>query len=261
MASDVKPVNNIPVDIRQFVGTYMGKTFKQYARELFTNIRLVDLCVKPSYLLDYGMDDVEKLVSLLKEMKHRTYITNNLNVLRLDMDIIIINPATIKKIQNQSSKLESKFTIVDVSKTRGSPEVMCKSCQVFDQLKQIIDCVLPDCEHTRQLTVDCRSANLTTIFGVLLGYPVVYWFDNEDGLMANCLDMEPLESFRVIGQRHDDESEHCVYSFSVPKCVLGNLRDQVMEWFKVIHDDTEWKQVLRDFTLIHTTVELDTVAL
>ncbi|XP_021360961.1 UPF0739 protein C1orf74 homolog [Mizuhopecten yessoensis] len=261
MASAITPGIDLPTDIRQFVGTYMGKKIKQNARELFTNIRLVDLHVKPSYLLDFGVEGIEKLVSLIEEMKTRRYITNILNILQLGMDVIIMCPTIIKTMQCPSTEWESKFTIVDVSKRRGAPEVMCKCVHVFGQLKQVISTIDPDFEHIRLVIVDCKTANLTTIFGLLLGYPVVYWFENEDGLMANCLDMEPLVNFKVMGQGQKNESEHCVYSFSIPQRVFANLQDKVTEWFKVIYDNSEWTRVFCDLTLTHTTVQLNTVAL
>ncbi|XP_060075722.1 UPF0739 protein C1orf74 homolog [Ylistrum balloti] len=260
MASATKQGNDTPMDIRLFVRRHMGKKFK-YAFELFTNIRLVDLDVKPSYLLDYGVGDTAKLVSLLIEMKNMTYITNILTVLQLGIDIIIINQLVIKMMQNSTAALESKCTIVDVSKTLNSPQVMSESVHVFDKLKVIFNDMPPDFQRIRQFTVDCKNANLTTVFGVLLGYPIVYWFENQDGLMATCLDTEPLENFRVIGNITDTGSEHCLYSFSVPKFVIADLQDKVTEWFKVIYDNTNWKPLFSDLTLTNTTVQLDTVAL
>ncbi|XP_069141835.1 UPF0739 protein C1orf74 homolog [Argopecten irradians] len=257
MASSIHP--RVSVDIRQFVSTYMGKKIKQYARELFTNIQLVDLHVKPSYLLDFGVDGIEKLVLLLEEMKRRDFITNSLNVLQLDFDFVIINPVTFKRIQ--STELEKCHTIVDVSKSRNSPEVLCKDGGVFDQIKRIFKDVLPDNNHIKHFTVDCNSANLTTIFGVLLSYPIVYWFDNTDGVMANCLDMEPLESFKVTGWRHSDKCDHCVFSFSVPKSVFDDLESKVMKWFKVVFEETEWNQIFSDLKITHTSVQLDAVSL
>ena len=44
------------------------------------------------------------------------------------------------------------------------------------------------------------SINLCTVFGCLLQYPAVYWFNSEKGL---CLDMEELVQHRVIVEKRN----------------------------------------------------------
>lgn len=75
------------------------------------------------------------------------------------------------------------------------------------------------------VTVNIEQVNLCTIFGILLGYPVTYYFDDiEKG--SNCLSMTPL----VIVKIHDVSSQMEIFSFSYPQCLQHNLKSVVNDW-------------------------------
>lgn len=83
-------------------------------------------------------------------------------------------------------------------------------------------------EHTgevRLLTMSAEQVNICTIFGIVLGYPVIYYFDDiENG--SNCLSMTPL----VVVKMHDVTSQTEIFSFSYPQCLQHDLKSVVDEW-------------------------------
>ncbi|XP_071495113.1 UPF0739 protein C1orf74 homolog [Diadema antillarum] len=90
------------------------------------------------------------------------------------------------------------------------------------------------------VNLSCSEWNLTTVFGLLLGYPVLYWYEVD--VHGNCLSYTPLcvhkcicnftfESFPSIKNEHPSNTcimqkkEHVVYSFSAPECLSSSLNE------------------------------------
>ena len=87
--------------------------------------------------------------------------------------------------------------------------------------------------------------NFSTLFGVLLGYPVVYWYSDIQHC-SNCLSMVPLSVHRVTANSDDLQTsanlpcaklsevrrEHPIYSFSVPNALVPHLQNSIDDWFK-----------------------------
>lgn len=82
------------------------------------------------------------------------------------------------------------------------------------------------------------SVNRTTLYGVLLGYPVIYWYgDTEDGSdVGGCLSMIPLVVTTAsvtfdLKDRSDVSLKNCdIYSFSIPESLFNLCREPVDIW-------------------------------
>lgn len=86
--------------------------------------------------------------------------------------------------------------------------------------------------------------NLSTIFGILLGYPAVYWYQID--VQHNCLAHTPLHVFKCVcdflvpetstsksevGKSFSMEKQsHTVYSFSIPDVLLPDIAASISRW-------------------------------
>lgn len=82
------------------------------------------------------------------------------------------------------------------------------------------------------------SVNRTTLYGVLLGYPVIYWYDDAaDGYDGgSCLSMTPLVvttatvTFDLKGHCNDGPKKCEIYSFSIPEALFKLCQEPVDTW-------------------------------
>ena len=103
--------------------------------------------------------------------------------------------------------------------------------------------------------------NITTIFGVLLDYPVVYWYDDTINV-TTCLPHQDLMNYQVINSFKAKNSilERIVYSFTVPICVISDsLRCSLDAWASKTCDSGKASNVI--LTCKKTEVNLSSVIL
>lgn len=80
---------------------------------------------------------------------------------------------------------------------------------------------------TLELTPDI---NRSTVFGLLLGYPVVYWYSNVASA-DNCLSHVPLRMFRISAVDNTADSKPTViYSFTVPQQLYSQCQVLIDNW-------------------------------
>ena len=83
--------------------------------------------------------------------------------------------------------------------------------------------LIAQAQHTL-VTVQMEPGwNLCSVFGMLLGFPVVYYTDTEEG---NCLSNVDLTLYRVL-------TDHCsssLTSFSVPSTLESEASDKISVW-------------------------------
>ncbi|XP_054930898.1 UPF0739 protein C1orf74 homolog [Dermacentor andersoni] len=173
---------------------------------------------------------------------------DDVRAVRLGRDVLLCNvPETLRRLEDAS--VDVKF--VDVSAGLRSPNALASPPAgvrgMLSSLKRrLADVAASPCRS--DVFVDLEPAdgewNLCTAFGVLLGYPVVYWF--EGGADAgNCLAMEELNVVRVrsaptAGRRDVARGtassaagmEDDVYSFSFPVALGADLRPHVDAWWQ-----------------------------
>jgi len=76
------------------------------------------------------------------------------------------------------------------------------------------------------------EVNHTTVFGLLLGYPVVYWYSNVTSA-DNCLSQVPLRLFRILAvDSKADSHSTVIYSFTVPEQLYSHCQSFVDSWQK-----------------------------
>ena len=74
--------------------------------------------------------------------------------------------------------------------------------------------------------------NRSTVFGLLLGYPVVYWYNNATSA-DNCLSHVPLRLFQISAVDSTVDSQPAViYSFTIPEQLYSNCQFFIDNWQK-----------------------------
>lgn len=223
---------------------HLGKKAVRYVECLTVNILAVDKGVKPSYLYDVAEPCGDKLKGLLKELRERSLITTNLNVLEIGMDCLVVNTEAVK---NESVLQDLDQRLINVSKFIKKPALCCNSDGV-NSLKEAYTSIVTDLDSDKVhfVSLPCSvSCNISSLFGVLLNYPVIYWYKTDDGQGENCLSMEKLVCVKVTADLNlkylKTESsvclkESCLFSFSYPSCLNVQCEPLIDNWFKRIQE-------------------------
>ena len=157
----------------------------------------------------------------------RVLFGSDFRVLSIDnLDFFIIHVRETLRV------LESPVVFVDVSSTlEGGPKVIEATpllSALTARLLSKISAASPGGDG-HVIHADLDGANGTTAFGLLLGYPVVYWFSEEgDDSGGTCLDGRDL----VVCKVKCDSAVDSVggISFSYPECLSGVLKPAVRRW-------------------------------
>lgn len=134
---------------------------------------------KPSFLWDLG----NVITSDLLKLK---IFFSDLVVINISGDYLV---STSELIKQHFQDLNMNFPlIVDISCDRKEPQIATseiivdQKCMTVEVMKQISD----SAEEVIDLPSK-ESWNISTLFGILLGYPVVYYYDisNENNCLSN----------------------------------------------------------------------------
>ena len=189
--------------------------------QLAADVQCVGVGLKPVYLLDSLQPDGTKLCSLLEDVLSSTeegkQWLRDLCVLVVKSDILLVNWSAVQNTFSSSGKSNTYVIITKPTQTPGSPSMadpdefirverasalaaqIEKEASVWyanvlaevgklyssnseEKLLQCVDTVVPP------------GMNVCTLFGRLLGYPVIYWFDPVQGY---SLDMVELAHYSV----------------------------------------------------------------
>lgn len=171
--------------------------------------------IKPVHLVDYLPPDPHRLQKFLQEVLHdKTY--QGLCVLSIEEDVLFVNYASLIASRRSLPGPTPHPVFIDITRGLTRPRVMVET-QVAEKL--LSDCLkeleknLPRNKDVTTLPVICHccqgnqvpvdgcgmpsEGNVCSLFGQLLGYPVVYWFDTSKGY---CLDMEKLVRHCVLAR-------------------------------------------------------------
>ena len=159
-----------------------GKKFASASQRIWMDLWCVINGIKSAWLVDYLPLDVTKMRQLLEDSKSAGIFAiqeHSVAILMLNSDVLVVNTA-IEFVATPPTMF------IDVSVKLDKPVVMSEC--VWESVTcaiQAIHGAITDAAETcseqllvlPQLTL-ADDVNLSTIFGWLLGYPVVYWFDS-----------------------------------------------------------------------------------
>jgi len=234
----VKSVN------KKLQNKFKGKNRLKNISDISINLVALKVGLKPSVLWDFCSMDVEKLKALLTLVFEEE--THKLGILQVNGDFFVCELATLVRQLKHSS--QNPPVIIDVSKEKTSP--CLANCGILNQVKEmtlsVIEQIQELCQTTEltyvELNIDL-SWNITTLYGLLLGFPVLYWFNHLQS-SDNCLSHQDLQihSIQVVS----DNFSGSPTSFSVPLSLASLTEKAVVTWWQDLSLGKDWTREVED---------------
>lgn len=269
--------------IKTIVRETLGPLLEKHSFSICTDILLVLLGIKPALLFDYCCSKVEKIAELVlkinNHLKHSGFCDLQFYVVVEVMnDIVVVNKECLQIIRNKLLKelestehdISNEFIFIDVTSKLDIP-IWSLHEKVFPLLNWLSmclnsitdsgDCLINEPSTQTIRSMNCHETNpyfcIPCLFGVMLGYPVVYFTDTSE----NCLNHIPLKLFKVVGKRKGiNKKDHIIYSFTVPLTMyeMTKIKMSVSEFLEIslkknsIFDEL----ILSEETVISSSVSL-----
>lgn len=235
--------------------------------ELAAQVSAVGLGLKPALLYDSNGASAEQVQQYLSSLQTSQLVSKSLLTLDLNGNSLILNPLTV--ISNLEQALcDSSVAVIDVCHSLEKPII---TDLLTTGLKTIIQDLLlllrgfeklKEAEKRLYVGEKCDQWNLCTVFGLLLGFPVTYWFDQTKSF-ENCLSMTPLMVTTAAATWQVDAEPHrcCLYSFSIPDVLREGTRSNLQVWRHQLQEQFQQQHFLKNLQVCQTTVTLPSVCL
>lgn len=193
-------------------------------------INLYFLCngLKPSILWDFGSTNGKKL-SCLKNI-----LGQDLIILDVAGNFIICYKSSIASTLN--NYFSNPPLVIDVSQMKRSSTLA--ELHILGSIELIVNSVLKQLSTNNELLINLEveeSWNLSTLFGVLLGFPVVYYFDPSHD---NCLSNTDLTLWQVGGRWRSLTA--WPVSFTAPADLGSVVEARVDKWWELVGGGIKW---------------------
>ncbi|KAK7479779.1 hypothetical protein BaRGS_00028959 [Batillaria attramentaria] len=232
---------------------HLGKRLTGKWQHFMLDLLCVDYGLKPALLLDFAVADVSAVHSLLKALQDSNLLqSRQLKILCIGMDVLVVNMNVFRDrlLSDTCEEIFSQYCFVDVSANLEKPEILSWDSDSLHPTRTCFLGLMDELQSEKEtcsLSLDGDAVghlpNPSTLFGVLLDYPVVYWYDMSVEAQENCLSMVPLTNFTleaaVTDRREGADSKggqykrHVIYSFSVPEAFAGLMLNMVDDWYDV----------------------------
>lgn len=214
-------------DINEIFGFVKSlKLTRAKLKEVAINLYFLKLGLKPSILWDFGLIDISKLLKL------QPLFEDTIVIIKIEEDIILTLKARIEVLSFQLQEVSP--VIVDISSILTEPEVILEKDLINSLITMVIDVVSVSKSGTMVVNVP-NNGNVSTLFGLLLGFPFVYYYREED----NCLGHRDLMLVRV--RAIWENRTFTPISFSVPKYLWfkEGLEIKLKNWWSKL-SGIEW---------------------
>ena len=246
----------------------------QYCDEVAPLLVAVDQGVKPSLLWDVCTADTSGLLSLLNQAQAKGLLVSKLALVELDLDVLIVNVDVV--MQTLSSIATSNPTwLIDISE--ATPKVSngenhqkfrVHLSSIISQLGVTVSDSLGEASggsssmeaqststtNTTEVSSHCSTSdssvrvkaiqvklpgdvNLSTVFGCMLGYPHIYWWEGDSD--GKSLSGVPLKVFKFSADCSVDGSAVELFSFSIPEAMESELRPGIERWGNLMNVKVE----------------------
>lgn len=233
--------------------------------DLFTQVLAVDLGLKPALLYDANNASSEQVQQYLNSLQSSQLVSKSLFTLDLNENTLVVNPTSV--LSHMKEFCGGSVAVVDVCHLLENPAICDPSRVKFLNIVEKLHSLIEGYEHHNNpeplyVGEQCNEWNLSTVFGLLLGYPVTYWFD-QNRSFENCLSMTPLMVTTASATWRSDNTLHtsCLYSFSVPADLLQDTQHNLKSWHSRLKETFQQQHVLTDLTISQTLVTLPSVCL
>uniref|UniRef100_A0A8D3BH15 Zgc:112163 n=1 Tax=Scophthalmus maximus TaxID=52904 RepID=A0A8D3BH15_SCOMX len=235
--------------------------------DLATQVLAVDLGLKPALLYDSNGSSSSQVQQYLSSVQSSQLVSKSLLTLDLNGNTLILNPVTVRSNLEQVLH-DGSVAVIDICSSLEKPAI---TEPLRGELKSMIHDILlllrgfekpKEAEKPLCVREKCDEWNLCTAFGLLLGYPVTYWFDQTHSF-ENCLSMTPLTVTTAAATLGAGSAGHrCrLYSFSIPDVLLRETQSNLDNWRLRLQERFQQQNVLKDLSVCQTTVTLPSVCL
>lgn len=243
--------------VKACIRQHLPKCCVKFAGDIAVNVVAVDRGLKPSFLFDYAFVSTNVMANFVENLYQESLILNLLDVVSISDHILVTRfSSLIDHLHDTCEGYERKNVLIDVSKHLKDPEIMGDSdCErVITSCLDSIKCAEVNSEKQCRIVKLSEEHNATTLFGLLLGYPVIYWYSSENTDTGNCLDMVPIRVIKVFsvldeGESHKHNSSiktklnhsvnerqlHSIYSWSYPNEFKTQCQKYVDGWQQNLH--------------------------
>lgn len=198
-------MNDLP-SLKSRVRGALSRRSSRRSHEVAINLFLLTHRRKPSLLLDFCEFAGSGLDRVCRDVLGQDGI-----ILSLDLDHFIASRPRL--VAHLDAVLEHPPVFLDVSGSNLQARLCVPTVksEILDSVRAL-RCRIVKSAEMLVCVERAEGWNLSTLFGILLGYPLVYWFSSLQD--ENCLSGEDLTVFSVVC-----ESSTPV-SFSIPNSVL-----------------------------------------
>ncbi|XP_017263513.1 UPF0739 protein C1orf74 homolog [Kryptolebias marmoratus] len=235
--------------------------------DLAAQVSAVSVGLKPALLYDSNGAGAAQVQHYLSSLQSLQLVSESLLTLDLDGNSLVVNAGAVRSTLEQVLHGDS-VAVVDVRHSLDGPAVSDARRRELGSAAEGLLTLLEgfqrrgEAEKPLRVGEECEEWNLCTVFGVLLGFPVTYWFDQAESF-ENCLSMTPLmvvtasATWEAAGARH----RCCLYSFSVPAALQEETQTELENWKLRLRERFEQQNVLKDLSISQSTVTLPSVCL
>ncbi|XP_041813064.1 UPF0739 protein C1orf74 homolog [Chelmon rostratus] len=235
--------------------------------DLAAQVSAVDLGLKPALLYDSNSASAEQVQQYLSSLQSSQLVSKSLLTLDLNGNALVINPVAVRSNVEQLFH-DRNVAVIDVCHSLEKPKI---TDPLRGELRSMTHDVLlllrgleqmKEAEKPHYVGEKAEDWNLCTVFGLLLGYPVTYWFDQTESF-ENCLAMTPLMVTTASATWQADSEGHIcrLYSFSVPADLLQEAQSTLENWRLCLQERFQQQNVFKDLTVCQSTVTLPSVCL
>ena len=210
------------------------KKYHKYSNEILTNIWIVDRRLKLAYLFDVFKVEKKTMKDFLENLKSEKCISNEIILFSLKGTLFLCNKEFSKEYldNNMISNVNfidissKKARLLDLQKTSShedtfptssatskNPTSMEKCIYVNSSVNQTIAYFITLLQLLSNSHVKCPtihpppSINITTLYGLFLTYPLVYWFSVCEGSGGKGEDAGNEEDKDEEDEDKEDEDE------------------------------------------------------
>ncbi|KAM3621741.1 uncharacterized protein V6R79_015376 [Siganus canaliculatus] len=252
---------------RKYLSTGRKSFSVHQSLDLAVQVSAVDLGLKAALLYDTNSASADQVQQYLRSLQSSQLVSKSLLTLNVGGNTLIMNPALVRSIVEQLLP-EGKVSVIDVCHLLEKPVTTDPLRRELGNMTDGFLLLLRELEKTEEAEKPydvgeiSEEWNLCTLFGLLLGYPVVYWFDQSKSF-ENCLSMTPLVVTTASATWQVETTAHTclLYSFSVPAALLQETQSNLEDWKLRLQERFQKQNVLKDLSVCRSTVTLPSVCL
>lgn len=234
---------------------------------LATQVLAVDLGLKPALLFDSNGSSSEQVQQYLSTLQASQLVSKSVLTLDLNGNTLILNPVWVKS-NLERGLCGSSVSVINISHSLEKPTVVDLLRGDLKRMMEDLLLLLRESERLEEaekpfvVREKWEEWNLCTVFGLLLGYPATYWFDQTHSF-ENCLSMVPLMVTTVAATWQTGSVGHtcALYSFSIPNSLLTETQSHLDEWRLQLEERFRHQTILKGISVSQSIVTLPSVCL